>query len=1370
MSKILGLDLGTNSIGWAIRDTNELENQIINTGVIHFQKGVGDGKSGEFSLAAERRKNRSKRRLYNAKRYRKWELLKVLIDNNMCPLTMDELRLWSIGQWKKINGKYKNVGRIYPINNIEFQQWLAFNPEIFGDKGLSKNGKIIRKNPYDLRCELINPKESDEQHKKLKIGRALYHLVQRRGFKSSRKSGQSTYAKNEEIEKLKIENPNFQISLLAKQKLENDKRFRGSGVIQRKYFEDEFNTICEKQKLVKELNQKLYKAIYFIRPLRSQKGLVGNCTLETDKPRIPISHPKFEEFRALQFINNIKWREKVEGLQYEPIPISLKKKILEELFFKKLTKGENKGKINNRDYFKFDEIIENYSENGKYEFNYKNLPNISTCPTIASLMNIFDKDWKGKFIKEENTCGINWDSLSINYKVKYGKKEGQDRSLKIDEIWHLLFDYIQTKDKQEELEKFCKEVLGFDDNKAKEFTGIDIPQGYGSLSHNAISKILPFLQSGFIYSEAVLFANLKKVLGNKFKENVKQAKEVIAETIKETNEIKEKLNIVNGLIHDYFTENAENEISRAKGLDKIIIEEAKKDTDKFLIKNYPQKSNWNAAVLEYYLKFLAGEQKEEEKVSNSKTEIAYYKLPCIDDEIKHKLKAHFEVSDKALRHLYHHSDIEIYPQSKTELKGTNIRLLESPQPPSKGWKNPMAMRTLHELRHLLNYLLKIKKIDTETKVVVEMARELNDANKRWAIQTYQRYREEENKEFAKAIFGVAKKKYPNLDENDIENINKVRLWWEQVNNNEEIYKQIKTLKEDVEKYRLWKEQECLCIYTGKTINLTQLFDGTQTQIMHTFPASISFDNSLANLTVGDAYYNNYIQSNKIPTQLPNYSEDITINGETYTAIEPRLKKWKEKVKHLRNLIDENKKRTKRTQDIETKKGLIQRRHLLQFDYDYWNKKLETFTLQEIPLKWKNSQLVDTQIISKYARAYLKTVFKKVDVQKGSITDTFKKIYQIKGNEQKDRSKHSHHAIDAAVLTLIPNSAKRDAILEKYYVALEKQQKFSDNPYDKYTSAHIHDIENKVIINHISHDKTLTPTFKNICKHGKKTGWIARGDSIRGQLHKETFFGAIKPNQLNENGYPAKDTSGKYLTQKDGVNDVIRYVKRDKIENVNIKDIVDIALKKHIEEQLAKGTPKTELKDFNDKIMRHVRFFTSVRNPMSIKKQTYFSQKKEKPYKQKYYAEVGDLYLMCKYTRENSKPLFQTYYLFDIGENEKIGLGKIPQTILDKKKNKFYLDCVLKSGKKVLLYKDDPQEAIENINDRLYVIIGFETPFNIKLKRHINAQPDKDLGKGENIKDWNNLPQKIRCSINTLNFLLEGKDFEINPDGTVEFKN
>ena len=272
------------------------------------------------------------------------------------------------------------------------------------------------------------------------------------------------------------------------------------------------------------------------------------------------------------------------------------------------------------------------------------------------------------------------------------------------------------------------------------------------------------------------------------------------------------------------------------------------------------------------------------------------------------------------------------------------------------------------------------------------------------------------------------------------------------------------------------------------------------------------------------------------------------------------------------MIEENKKRTKKTQDPGTKKNLIQNRHLMQFDYDYWKKKVETFTLTEIPLQWKNSQLIDTQIISKYARAYLKTVFEKVDVQKGTNTDKFKKIYQIKGDEQKDRSKHSHHAQDAAILTLIPNSAKREAILESYYKAEEEKRKFHTKPYESFNSSHILDIEKNVIINHISHDKTLTETIKNIRKRGERTGKKAQGNSIRGQLHKETFFGAIKVLERNEQGFPIKE-NGKYKILKNKIGeDEIWIVSKKPIKDIKIdKDIiVDDLLKKHIQKQLDNG--------------------------------------------------------------------------------------------------------------------------------------------------------------------------------------------------------
>jgi len=40
MKKIFGIDLGTNSIGWAIRELNSSNTQIVHKGVLTFEKGI----------------------------------------------------------------------------------------------------------------------------------------------------------------------------------------------------------------------------------------------------------------------------------------------------------------------------------------------------------------------------------------------------------------------------------------------------------------------------------------------------------------------------------------------------------------------------------------------------------------------------------------------------------------------------------------------------------------------------------------------------------------------------------------------------------------------------------------------------------------------------------------------------------------------------------------------------------------------------------------------------------------------------------------------------------------------------------------------------------------------------------------------------------------------------------------------------------------------------------------------------------------------------------------------------------------------------------------------------------------------------------
>ena len=153
MKKTLGLDLGSNSLGWAILD--DITGDILDKGVIVFPEGVDlDAGSSLETPAAIRRAARMARRMKFRRKLRKWYLLKILIDVGMCPLTHTEL-----DEWKK-------TGR-YPLGNKAFLEWLkatdASNP--YCDRAAAASGKVPP----------------------LTLGRALYHIAQRRGFKSSRK-------------------------------------------------------------------------------------------------------------------------------------------------------------------------------------------------------------------------------------------------------------------------------------------------------------------------------------------------------------------------------------------------------------------------------------------------------------------------------------------------------------------------------------------------------------------------------------------------------------------------------------------------------------------------------------------------------------------------------------------------------------------------------------------------------------------------------------------------------------------------------------------------------------------------------------------------------------------------------------------------------------------------------------------------------------------------------------------------------------------------------------------------------------------------------------------------------------------------------
>lgn len=1394
MEKVIGIDLGTNSIGWALRNLREKENQIIDKGVLIFDKGVGDIKGIETPLVKPRTDARGKRRNYQAEKYRKWELLEFLIEKKMCPLSVDELDAWR---------KYKKgVRRKYPQTE-KFIQWLRFDFNGDGKPDFELFGFDKHESYYVFRMLVVS---EDKNHKEIFesnphiLGRILYQIVQRRGYRGRDEEDEEakTILKGSEkngtigVEAIIPYIERYKTLGAALYYLQKEKKER----IRKRYnlrtdYEQELKEICRVQNLDENCYKRLWKAIIWQRPLRSQKGLVGICTFEKNKARCPVSHPLYEEFRTWVFINNLKIElpenaDKVKYLKDNIYPIFYKAS--DDFKLSSVAKVLDKvgGKITAR----FPHGIKD--EKGKYKKDGPDTKVVS-AKLLDSFKEIFGEKWKVLTIKTNNTKQV---------RKKDGRVSEHQITYTFEDFWHVLFSF----DSKDKLKEFAKEKLNLNEDQSERFCKIKLQQGYATLSLSAIKKLLPYLTQGFIYSEAVYMANLHKVLGAKELTDgiIEEFSTEVRKIIDEQKNEKQLISVVNNLI----SEQLSNENRFGMKPDYKLDADDKKTIEGKLQDMYGS-TTWKeltederAIVIDFvgdhYESFL-------QKPITAKKEGLFLKIPRLHDRIFTYLRDKYTLPDKNIKYLWHPSEQETYLPAKEK---DGIKQLGDPQPISRGFKNPMALKTLHKLKQLMNYLLKTGKIDEGTRVVIEIARELNDANRRKAIEAWQRKREKENEEFAKAIIGTCKLKYPNLDENNPEVINKFRLWFEQIENGENVLKEVKALKDDVKKLRLWTEQKGQCLYTGKSISITELFDGSKFDFEHSIPASMSFDNELKNLTIADSRYNREIKKNKIPYDCPNYDKDYVYEGITYSPIKPRLKFIEDKVNALEDKVERQRFFSKIASTKEKKDEAIFYRHLHQMDLDYWRKKFDTFTCKEYKAGWRNSQLRDTQIVTKYALPYLKTVFNKVDVQKGSVTAAFREIYKIQPRlEKKDRSKHSHHAIDAAVLTLIPPAVNRDKILLRYN---EEKDKNPNNTYHEkpgqwsgFESHYILSIEDEVLINFQAQHRTLTATYKNVRKRGKlqfvkeklqdgkwqykldqkgdKIPLVAQGDSIRGQLHKESFFGAI---MLGDE---------KWLVERYPISTFTSITDCKNIVDKAVREIVQATIEKRIVEgqtfDQAKLMPipfpsgKEVIKKVRCKVAAG-RGYLTPEKALEIGKHTFQSKHDYKHYT---YAQNEENTLCLYYEEKINDKVERAFRIVGLHELAQLRLKNIDDIQLEtyyqtievgkgKNKSNLPLTHIIRTGLKVLFYKENSEEIKElskkELLCRLYTVSKFNemgTP-QIYLQFHLEARPNDLLDDGDTIYDPLKYQYRLKLKADKFTCTFEGKHFEVKPDGEVIWKH
>ena len=1213
MAKVLGLDLGTNSIGWAIIERNENGAFLLDRGVDIFQEGVNRTKSGEEPMVKIRTNARALRRHYFRRRLRKIELLKILAENNMCPaLSKSQLDAW-------------RYDKQYPMDE-EFLKW-------------QRTDDNDDKNPYHDRYIVLNSHlDLSKQHNRYILGRALYHLAQRRGFLSNRKDQTEETDSGEvkksigELNDYMRENGCEYLGEYFYKLYQNKEKIRKHYTSRNEHYEAEFNAICKKQSLPSGLQHSLYKAIFYQRPLKSQKGLVGHCTFEKNKARCPISHPRFEEFRMWQFINNIQVNNCTLNAEQKAAILPLfYRKSKAHFDFEDIAKalaGKKKGMYAYRD----DKV------DAPYKFNYRMSHSVSGSPVTSALRGIFGEDWLSEM------CSL------------YIKGVGKTEEQILNDIWHVLFSF----DNDDKLREWAIVNLQLASEQADSFVKIKMPQDYASLSLSAINKILPFLRQGYRYDEAVFLANMSAVIPDEiWRDN--QHRQDIVESVAST------------------------------------------------IKEYKPNPY--------------------DKYSTKERAIYSCLRDCglSDDQIN---------IDK----MYHPSMIEIYKDAKPNDEG----LLQLGSPQTSSIRNPMVMRALIRLRALVNQLLRDGKIDRYTKINIEFSRGLNTANKRKAIEQYQRENEAKHKKYADEITELYK------SECGIE---------------------ITPTENDILKYQLWLEQNHQCIYTGEQIKVCDFIGSNpKYDIEHTVPRSRGGDNSQMNNTLCQCKFNRDIKRAKLPAELSNYAE-IMAHIETLG--------WRDKIEDLHKQIATQTRKAKQSVMKDTKDKAIAQRHYLQEQLKYWQGKLLRFTMTEVSDGFSNRQGVDIGIIGKYARMYLKTVFEKIYVVKGETTSDFRKAWGLQDEyTKKERVNHIHHCIDAITIACIGGKEYQEwAHYVSEFELFERgvaPKPIFQKPWATFAED-VKAVANELLISHHTVDNMPKQSRKKLRVRGKvqcnadgKPLYV-QGDTARASLHQQTFYGAIK-----------RDDEIKYVVRKS----------LDSLQQSDIEKIVDDAVRECIKAAIKQKGFKEAMSEpicFNEEkgvYIKKVRIFTpSVTQPIKLKKHRDESRHE---YKRNYHVANDGNYCMAIYEGTDDKGRTKrSFQLLNNLEAAKFFNGKtsrydfVPQS----DENEYPLKCILRMGTMVLFYEKSADELYDctkkELAKRLYKVTGMSISTIQKiysygvviLKHHQEARPSGELSvkKGE----WKNNEEYrplIGVQHTQLKACIEGYDFELTVTGEIKFKH
>jgi len=471
--KILGIDLGVSSIGWAIVEETQKDRKVLGLGsrIIPLSKEDNDefSKGNTITKNQKRTQKRTQRKGYDRYQLRRKKLKEALEQQKMLPddsvIKLSALELWGL------------------------------------------RGKAV-----------------SEQISLPQLGRVLLHLNQKRGYKSSRADANLERKDTDYVQGVKdrhqvLKSLRKTIGQYFYENLLQDEHYRiKQQVYPREAYIEEFDAICAEQR--KYYSTTLTPAfidllkneiIYYQRKLKSQKDLVRVCDFEgfyvakkeSGKlkelfvgPRVaPRSSPLFQIAKIWETINNIAIKNK-RNLVYL-IPLEKKVEIFQYL--------DNNERLSESELFK---ILDLKKTNG-WHGNKQTSKGLQGNVTKTALLRFLGQE---SHLLSFQLCIEQSDKETFIIDRKTGEITGSNTIKKISanvekEPFYQLWHTIYSIDDPEECTRALIKRFGLGEETASKLASIDFKKfAFGSKSIKSIRKILPYLMEGYVYSDAASLA------------------------------------------------------------------------------------------------------------------------------------------------------------------------------------------------------------------------------------------------------------------------------------------------------------------------------------------------------------------------------------------------------------------------------------------------------------------------------------------------------------------------------------------------------------------------------------------------------------------------------------------------------------------------------------------------------------------------------------------------------------------------------------------------------------------------------------------------------------------------------------------------